>query len=610
MAFLIPDNLRSRSDVPTGVKRAASAFQVGLDDTAVVWYEPLYDPAGEKPHLVVLLPDRGIVVLEALEARAGGVLGVLRGKIRLERDGREVEVDNPLARAERLAATLRQRIGAESRLAGVKVPVAAGAVLGALTREEAAGKKLDKAIELERCLFRTDLEAAMAGTGEAELLRVFARMLGAGGEPNIDPALEKVLRGLIQPETVIERIGRPGDRGQLAIFQPPKSGEDIVRIMDRQQESMAKSLGEGHRIIRGVAGSGKTLILVFRARLLARMFPQHRFLVACYTRALAGQLRALLAEHRNIDVINLDKLMFNVIREAGLRFPGYEDENADERVAEVACEAIRRGAGSRYHSVLLDEAQDFCTAALQFVVGLLEPGRDDLVIVADAAQNIFRRRFSWKQAGIQAQGRTRILRVNYRNTREILEFASRFLLASERLRAEEAPDFEDENAVIPPESAARSGPRPELIEASAMDDEVALTVAKAQAWAAELTEPRSIGVLYASSGEGGHDRARSLYEGLRKGTGVFWLTDPGDRAAKDRLADARDKIVLTTIHSAKGMEFPRVALCGVWKDGQETEVNRKLAYVGMTRATEQLVVVTGGEHPLLEDLRKAAGDRN
>ena len=49
---------------------------------------------------------------------------------------------------------------------------------------------------------------------------------------------------------------------QLTIFRPPAGDEDIVRVMDRKQEAFAKSLGTGHRIIRGVAGSGKTLVLV------------------------------------------------------------------------------------------------------------------------------------------------------------------------------------------------------------------------------------------------------------------------------------------------------------------------------------------------------------
>ena len=45
MAFLIPENLKSRNDVASGIQRVARAFQVGLDEDVVVWYEPLYDPA-------------------------------------------------------------------------------------------------------------------------------------------------------------------------------------------------------------------------------------------------------------------------------------------------------------------------------------------------------------------------------------------------------------------------------------------------------------------------------------------------------------------------------------------------------------------------------------
>jgi len=46
------------------------------------------------------------------------------------------------------------------------------------------------------------------------------------------------------------------------MFQVP----DIVRVMDLQQEQLARSMGEGHRVIHGVAGSGKTMILGYRAQ--------------------------------------------------------------------------------------------------------------------------------------------------------------------------------------------------------------------------------------------------------------------------------------------------------------------------------------------------------
>lgn len=607
MAFLIPDNLRSRQDVPAGIRRVASAFQVGLGEDATVWYEPLYDPSGEKPHLVVLIPDRGIVVLEVLEVKGQRLLGTLRGRLRFELDGREVEADNPLIRAERLAGVLKRRVGAEARLAGVDVPIAAGAVFPNLSIDEARAKGVDSIVPVERCLFRAHVDDAIAGRGEAELLRAFTRMLGGGiGEP-LPRDKEKILRGLIQPDLVIDRMtSRPGVT-QLTIFRPPTNGEDVVRVMDRQQEAMAKSLGSGHRVIRGVAGSGKTLVLVFRARLMARLFPSERILVTCYTRSLAGELRQALQELPNVEVVNLDRLMATVIKEAGWKHPGYDE--GDDAVARLALKAAERGVGPRYRAVLIDEAQDFSTEALRFAVSLLKPGHDDLVVVADAAQNIFARRFRWKDAGIQAQGRTRILRVNYRNTREILEFASRFLLSGGTLRTDEAPDLEDESVIIPPEAAVRTGEPPTLHVVRSLDEEAARVAEQVAAWRRHRSEPRSIAVLYGSSYDQGRNRAEMLYKALKElPGGVFWVAarqEDGKQDLKGRLAEAREPVVLSTIHSAKGLEFPCVVLCGIWRDDHDADRNRMLAYVGMTRARDKLAIVAIEGHPLTQSLKEA-----
>jgi superfamily I DNA and RNA helicase len=40
-------------------------------------------------------------------------------------------------------------------------------------------------------------------------------------------------------------------------------------VLDRRQENNARKIGEGHRIIYGVAGSGKTVLLIARATLSA-----------------------------------------------------------------------------------------------------------------------------------------------------------------------------------------------------------------------------------------------------------------------------------------------------------------------------------------------------
>ena len=51
----------------------------------------------------------------------------------------------------------------------------------------------------------------------------------------------------------------------------PETIPDLVRVLDLEQETLARNLGSGHRVIHGVAGSGKTLILGYRCVHLAEM---------------------------------------------------------------------------------------------------------------------------------------------------------------------------------------------------------------------------------------------------------------------------------------------------------------------------------------------------
>ena len=46
----------------------------------------------------------------------------------------------------------------------------------------------------------------------------------------------------------------------------PSPADALMQVMDLNQEQVARTLGEGHRVIHGAAGSGKTMILIFRAQ--------------------------------------------------------------------------------------------------------------------------------------------------------------------------------------------------------------------------------------------------------------------------------------------------------------------------------------------------------
>ena len=82
-------------------------------------------------------------------------------------------------------------------------------------------------------------------------------------------AIESIARWAVQPSLVVDASDQAD---QLAIFQP--RDEDVVRVMDRRQEALAKSMAEGHRVVRGVAGSGKTLVLVYRVARLPGCIPE------------------------------------------------------------------------------------------------------------------------------------------------------------------------------------------------------------------------------------------------------------------------------------------------------------------------------------------------
>lgn len=73
-----------------------------------------------------------------------------------------------------------------------------------------------------------------------------------------------------------------------------------------------------------------------------------------------------------------------------------------------------------------------------------------------------------------------------------------------------------------------------------------------------------------------------------------------------------DAVMLMTLHGSKGLEFPAVFLYGMrrglmplemGKTAKETEEERRLMYVGMTRAAEELIITTSKEEsPFLQEI--------
>ncbi len=142
-------------------------------------------------------------------------------------------------------------------------PWSYGVVLTHITRKQFEAAELDRAIEPHRVVCSDEMVATVdAEDFQSRLWSMFPTLMrGVLSLPQIDR-----VRWILFPEVRVST--------QTSLFPPDEDSSDtlpdIMRVMDLQQEQLARSLGDGHRVIHGVAGSGKTMILGYRAEYLAR----------------------------------------------------------------------------------------------------------------------------------------------------------------------------------------------------------------------------------------------------------------------------------------------------------------------------------------------------
>jgi len=122
-------------------------------------------------------------------------------------------------------------------------------------------------------------------------------------------------------------------------------------VLDLNQEEVAKRwIGEGHRILFGVAGSGKTVILLARARYQARLQPDHDILVLCYNTVLMHYLAKCLADYDNITVRTFHSWAGEAVGDSSWwTGPGSEEEKGQTLLKKLRAQGVRK----RYHCILI-----------------------------------------------------------------------------------------------------------------------------------------------------------------------------------------------------------------------------------------------------------------
>lgn len=103
-----------------------------------------------------------------------------------------------------------------------------------------------------------------------------------------------------------------------------------------------------------------------------------------------------------------------------------EHQVRDINMAMYECRKLLEHAGTKpkYKHIIVDEGQDFGNNAFRLLRTLAgEEHPNDLFIVGDAHQRIYKNKPTLSKCGINVRGRSSILKINYRTTEEIRRYA-------------------------------------------------------------------------------------------------------------------------------------------------------------------------------------------
>jgi UvrD-like helicase C-terminal domain/Nuclease-related domain/AAA domain len=594
MATLIPAMGSCVARMTSGEKRLAERLEGKLDEDYLLWYDVPVGPKQSHPDFVILHPRRGLLILETKDWKLETIKKATRQAWDIIPDGRLKVVINPLAQARHCAIQVVNALERDPQLiqpsgphqGKLAFPWGHGVVFTRITRKQFEDSGLNQAIESHYVICSDEMpESIDPEAFQQRLWNMFPHSFG--GTLSL-PQIDRV-RWIMFPQVRVQAQGSLFD-DQNAQAELP----DIMQVMDLQQEQLARSLGDGHRVIHGVAGSGKTMILGYRAEYLAKTFTSTSkpILVLCFNEPLAVMLEGQFAAKGLADKVharNFHKWCRQQLVAFGQNIPQQGPKMFDVMVDNVIRAVDRKQIPSgQYQAVLIDEGHDFQPEWLKLVTQMVDPTSNSLLLLYDDAQSINERsrtkQFSFKSVGIQAQGRTTILKINYRNTKQILQVAH--LIAADLLKAEEKD--EDGIPLIKPVSFGRDGQEPLVIRLPSLRDE-AWKIAElleadhqeGHAWSDMAIICRDYDVMDACAQA---LKQKRLPHQVRKRSGDF---NPKS-----------DSIKVLTMRVSKGLEFPVVALPGIGQmpaAGESETEEARLFYVAATRATHKLLITVSGD---------------
>lgn len=624
MAITIPETIRSSAT--TGERLFFRTLKTFLPDDYIVYFEP--DIQGRRPDFVIIGPDLGIVVLEVKDYTKNTLFQINHDEWHIvTTSGDQAVIKSPMKQARdnmfHVVDTLKKDkslIQLEGKYKfQLKFPYGHGVVFTRLYSKDFVQEGLYSVIEPNLCFTRDEIDPDKEGFSEEVLMEKILNMFVVPFRLKESLSIEDInaIRYHLFPEVRIS-----------AEYKPPVPYQDQlllslhdIKTMDLHQENLAKQIGDKNRLIRGVAGSGKTIILASRAKMLSKQNPDWKILILCYNISLSNAIQQMIHHMLNEpeDLFDFDPNAMTVKNENIIvrNFHSWlkNDLKIREQQLPDIIEKLERNEAilPTYDAVLIDEGQDFEADWLRLVSLLINADTQSLLLVEDRAQTIYQRKRSYlEDTGLSFRGRSKVLSINYRNTQQIVKFAWEFYRKHSMFK-NKVVNRELEGEIIAPQSTKRRGPEPGIVKAANFFEEMRIVARSIKKLHLEKKVPlEDVLILYRVKRTHKYPIIDIIQRSLKdEGLPYYWITE--NDVSKRSYAKDDGKVKISTIDSSKGLDFRAVYIVNVdsmpfpLEENKEREVS--LLYIGMTRAKEYLCLSYSAESEFTQYLDSVNQDR-
>ncbi|MCX8093900.1 MAG: AAA family ATPase [Candidatus Goldbacteria bacterium] len=617
--------------------------------------------------IILCDPDTGVIVIEVKGHNINMIDRIVAGTKFFIRKGDKYCDINPWDQARTVMFDIQNEY--DRRFRDCKKPWFSYIIALPRIKEKEFKKKFgERSAAFNEILFLDDFENILMLKNKIMDRRLILGHIKRIENPIDKDCIEKV-KMLFGDSAVLYRKREERKIEKICLGSKIDEMEMLDKYLTKEQQELSDLTVDGKpRLIRGVAGSGKTIVL---ANIVAKYIkhlkrlgkqsefdfdgsinPNIKIAIICFNKTLVPLLKEKIEKsYQNqtgeelkwddfICIRNFDGFLKQTLVDEGLiskKIWSVDDPNDRSKFLSEEWEkyknnSINMDKVTKFDVIFVDEGQDLSENEYILLKDLMKPtntGELNLIIFYDDAQNIYgRKRPNWTNLGINITGRSWVMKDCFRNTRQIINLAYNVLLGScaprnVRVNTNEFADLnylkklglvEDKGNWFKVNFASRLGPRPILETFKSEDEEISWVVENVKKLV-EIEHVRPEDILVMTCYRKYCDKLVENFNKKIKGVSHIKRTYADEE--KNTYIFNKDTLTISTVHSAKGYDAAVVFFVGLHDLTPDIEFDedikiktdagsRAMFYVGATRA-KYLLYLSGtkiAKYDLLDEIEK------